>query len=305
MGVEIEKALNSKGRSYRTSLEHRIIYSDGSIGYISVSINVERDENGKITRYFGANQDITERKLAEDSIRTNEARLAEALEIARLGNWEYDPEKDIFTFNDNFYAVFRTNVEEVGSYQISSAEYAERFVHPDDAELVGIEIGKAMTTTELHFKQQLEHRIIFPDGSTGHIAVNINVERDENRKILRWYGANQDITERKNAEAIIAARAEQLTVLDRVMEVANSSLDMQYILQTATDEFRVLMNAYSAGVLLLDEKGEMLTLTTESYANVEYTEKLAGRAMPISSNPATNSSIKSGKTVLVADAQKN
>ncbi|MBN8580706.1 MAG: GAF domain-containing protein [Anaerolineae bacterium] len=304
VGVEIEKALNSKGRSYRTSLEHRIIYSDGSIGYISVSINVERDENGKITRYFGANQDITERKLAEDSIRTNEARLAEALEIARLGNWEYDPEKDIFTFNDNFYAVFRTNVEEVGSYQISSAEYAERFVHPDDAELVGIEIGKAMTTTELHFKQQLEHRIIFPDGSIGHIAVNINVERDENRKILRWYGANQDITERKNAEAIIAARAEQLTVLNRVMEVANSSLDRQYILQTATDEFRTLMNAYSAGVLLLDEKGEMLTLTTESYADANM-PKLVGRAMPISSNPATDSSIKSGKTVLVADAQKD
>jgi PAS domain S-box-containing protein len=304
VGAEIEKALNSKDRFYSVSLEHRIIFRDGTTGYISVSINVERDENGKITRYYGANQDITERKRAEEVIRTNEARLAEALEIARLGNWEYDPEKDIFTFNDNFYAVFRTNVEEVGSYQISSAEYAERFVHPDDAELVGIEIGKAMTTTELHFKQQLEHRIIFPDGSIGHIAVNINVERDENRKILRWYGANQDITERKNAEAIIAARAKQLTVLNRVMEVANSSLDRQYILQTATDEFRTLMNAYSAGVLLLDEKGEMLTLTTESYADANM-PKLAGRAMPISSNPATNSSIKSGKTVLVADAQKD
>ncbi len=302
VGVEIEKALTSKERFYSASLEHRIIFPDGTTGYISVNINVERDENGKILRYYGANQDVTERKQAEEVIRINEARLAEALEIARLGNWEYDPDKDIFTFNDNFYAVFRTNIEQVGSYQMSSAEYAERFVHPDDAELVGIEIGKAMTTTELHFKQQLEHRIIFPDGSIGHIAVNINVERDENRKILRWYGANQDITERKKAAELVAARAEQLTVLNRVMEVANSSLDMQYILQTATDEFRTLMNAYSAGVLLLDEKGEMLTLTTESYADSNM-PKLVGRAMPIASNPATDSSIKSGKTVLVADAQ--
>ena len=39
-------------------------YADGGIGYISVEVHVERDEKGKITRYYGANQDITERKKA-------------------------------------------------------------------------------------------------------------------------------------------------------------------------------------------------------------------------------------------------
>lgn len=431
VGVEIEKALNSKERQYNASLEHRIIFPNETTGYISVNINVERDENGKITRYYGANQDITARKMAEEALRTQEARLSEALDIARLGNWEYDAGKDTFTFNDHFYSVFRTNVEEVGSYQMSSAEYAERFVFPEDAPLVGVEIGKAMTTRELHFKQHIEHRIIFPDGSLGYISVNINVERDENGNILRWYGANQDITgrklaeeavrkaqeqyslavegsndglwdwnietnevyfsprwkamvgyeehelmngfadfeallhpedhdrvlgvvndyltgklddynvefrfhhkngsyrwilargkamrkpdgapyrmagshsditERKEAEELIAKRAEQLAVLNRVMEVANTSQDRLHILQTATDEFRILMQGFSAGVLLLDEKGDMLTLVTESYAEPSM-PKLAGRAMPISVNPATNSSIKSGKTVLVEDAQ--
>lgn len=261
VGVEIEKALTSKERLYRTSLEHRIIYSDGTVGYISVSINVERDEHGKITRYYGANQDITERKIAEENIRTNEARLAEALEIARLGNWEYDPEKDVFTFNDNFYAVFRTNVEEVGSYQMSSAEYAERFVHPDDAELVGIEIGKAMTTTELHFKQQLEHRIIFPDGSIGHIAVNINVERDENRKILRWYGANQDITERKQNEELIAQRANQLETVATVSTTASTVLNPDELLQTVVDLTKVRFGLYHVHIYLADESWNTLLLS--------------------------------------------
>lgn len=153
-------------------------------------------------------------------IQKNEARLAEALQIARLGNWEYDFEKDTFTFNDNFYAVFRTDVETVGSYQMSSAEYSERFVHPEDAPLVGTEIGKALATTERHFEAQVEHRIFFPDGSLGYIFVSINVERDESGKIVRWYGANQDITERKQAElAIRESESRYQQILDAITDM--------------------------------------------------------------------------------------
>ena len=36
-----------------------------------------------------------------EAVRQNEARLAEALRTARLANWEYDVEKDIFTSTTN------------------------------------------------------------------------------------------------------------------------------------------------------------------------------------------------------------
>ena len=286
------------------NVEFRFRHKNGSYRWILARGKAMRNSDGAPYRMAGSHTEITERKEAEELIRTNEARLAEALEIARLGNWEYDVENDIFTFNDRFYSVFRTNIQEVGSYQLSSAEYAQRFVHPEDLPIVGVEIEKALTSKDRFYAASLEHRIVFPDATTGYISVNINVERDENGKITRYYGANQDITERKQSEELIAKRAEQLSVLNRVMEVANTSQDKYYILQTATDEFRSLMQGFSAGVLLLDESGDMLTLVTESYADPSM-PKLAGRSMPISVNPATNSSIKSGKTVLVADAQND
>lgn len=213
VGKEIEKALNSTIRHYSAKLEHRVIFADGGVGHVSVEIHIDRDEDGKIIRYYGANQDITERKKAELAIQESEAKLSEALQIARLANWEYDFENDQFIFNDHFYSIFHTTAEKVGGYKLSSAQYAELFVHPDDAALVGAEIGKAIASTEQHFSTKLEHRVIYANGSVGYISVDVHVERDENGQILRWYGANQDITERKKAEEVIRLAQERAQVI--------------------------------------------------------------------------------------------
>lgn len=155
-----------------------------------------------------------------ETIRENEARLGEALRIARLGNWEYDFENDLFHFTDDFYAIFRTTAEKVGGYKISSADYAKHFVHPDDAPMVDTEIQKVINAKDRLFTTHLEHRMIFADGEVGYISVNINVERDENGKITRWYGANQDITERKLAET--ALRESEL----RYQQILDAITDM-------------------------------------------------------------------------------
>jgi PAS domain S-box-containing protein len=114
--------------------------------------------------------------------------------------WEYDVANDLFLFNDQFYAIFHTTVEQVGGYHLSSDQYAQTFVHPDDLAIVGTEIEKALRSTERHYSRQLEHRILYGDGGVGYISVSINIDRDEQGRILRYYGANQDISERKRVE---------------------------------------------------------------------------------------------------------
>ncbi|MBI5297403.1 MAG: GAF domain-containing protein [Chloroflexi bacterium] len=169
-------------------------------------------------------------------IQRSQALLSEALRAARLGNWEYDFEKDLFTFTDDFYSIFRTTVEKVGGYKISSADYSKNFVHPDDAALVGIEIQKVLESKERFFTTRLEHRIIFSDGEIGYIAVNINVERDENGKITRWYGANQDITERRALEEINRKRANQQEAINLITQKIQGTTSIESALQIAVRE---------------------------------------------------------------------
>ncbi|OGS14348.1 MAG: hypothetical protein A2285_06655 [Elusimicrobia bacterium RIFOXYA12_FULL_57_11] len=152
------------------------------------------------TLWYGIITDITERKLAEAELQANKARLASALEMAHLGHWEYDVASDLFTFNDYFYGIFRATAEQVGGYTMHSAEYARRFVHPEDMAMVREETQKAIETTDPDFNRQVEHRMLYADGTTGYLAVRFFVLKDSHGRTVKTYGVNQDITERKLAE---------------------------------------------------------------------------------------------------------
>jgi GAF domain-containing protein/HAMP domain-containing protein len=169
-------------------------------------------------------------------VQRSQALLSDALKAARLGNWEYDYKNDLFTFSDDFYAIFRTTAQEAGGYKMSSAEYSRRFVHPDDAALVGIEIQKVLNAKDRRFATHLEHRIVFPDGEIGYVAVNINVERDENGNITRWYGANQDITERRRLEEFARRRAAQQEALNRITQQIQNAASIEDALKVAARE---------------------------------------------------------------------
>jgi GAF domain-containing protein/HAMP domain-containing protein len=163
-------------------------------------------------------------------------QLSEALTIARLANWEYDVYQDLFTFNDHFYSIFHTTVEKAGGYKLSSADYARIFVHPEDAPLVGNEIQKILESKERYLNTELEHRILFSDGGTGYIAVRIKVERDENGKIVRWYGANQDVTERRRLEELMSQRARRQEAINLITQKIQAAPTIEEAMQVAARE---------------------------------------------------------------------
>ncbi len=179
--------------------ENPVLTRDGTRRYIAWHNTTMYDDKGTITGVLSAGEDITERRQAQLKQKKLESQLINAVDLAHLGPWEYDFQTDLFTFTDHFYKIFRTTVDLAGGYSMSSAEYAERFIHPADRHLIAEEIRRCVESSDLNFSRQFEHRIIYADGQAGYISVRYFAVKDDRGVTVRSYGVNQDITALKKA----------------------------------------------------------------------------------------------------------
>ncbi len=170
-------------------------------------------------------RDLTEKHKAEEELKWSEERLKMGMDMAKLVYWEYDIASDMFTFDDHFYSLYGTSVEEEGSNKMSSQEYSTRFVPEEERELVGEEVAKAIETEDPDFTSTLEHSIIRADGKRRNIIVRIAVRLDENGQKIGTRGVNQDITELKMAEDALKESDRRLADIIEFLPDATFAID--------------------------------------------------------------------------------
>jgi len=191
-------------------------------------------------------KELAVRNQSEKELKELKIQLSNAMDMAHLAHWEYDVVNDIFIFNDHFYKIFGTTAEQVGGYSMSSAEYAMRFVHPDDMHMVEEETRKAIETDSPNFNRQLEHRILYADGQIGHISVRFFIVKDPQGRTVKTYGVNQDITERKRAENDLRA---------------------------SEDKFRSLVEQAAEMLFLHDIEGNLVDINLAAVENTGYSKQ--------------------------------
>jgi diguanylate cyclase (GGDEF)-like protein/PAS domain S-box-containing protein len=239
------------------------------------------------------------RSQLEEALRASEGQLANAISMAHLGPWEYDVVADRFRFNDLFYLLLRTTAAREGGYTMSSADYVKRFVHPDDSATVRREIGQPRETTDSHYEIQTEHRVIFGDGTSGHIAVRIFAVKDKNNRSIKIHGVNQDITEHKQAEESLRLKLAQQSAITRFSAYAMTHRDVHGVMQQAVDLCALTLNIEYCLILeyTADNSEEMLLR-----AGVGWRAGLAGKAMVATGgNSHAGYTLRAGEPVLIED----
>lgn len=212
---EIKLNLETALKSGISHFETRNSRKDGT--FLDVEVNLTKIEiDGKL--YFASfGRDITPRKEAERKLKENEKQLSSAAHIARLAYWEYDVPNRMFTFNDQFYEIFKVKVEDIGTYQITAMRYEDLFIYPDDKEMVRNETVKAVKSSDPNYNYRFEYRILFPQGMIGHVAVHYFITKDASGKTIKVFGTIQDISDQKNAAAALL-EMEQKMAYQKVQE---------------------------------------------------------------------------------------
>jgi PAS domain S-box-containing protein len=198
---------------------------------------------------------IQRRKEAELALRQSEARLATAMDIAGLVNWEFDVATGMFMFDDRFYTLYATTADREGGNLMSAETYMQEFVYPDDRPLVQSEIRKLLATADPSYTGRMEHRITPRDGSVRTIIARYAPVMGPDGRVIRTHGANQDITDLKLMESEIRSLNSVLEqrVKDRTEALlkANQALEVE-VAQRLTAE-KKLQASYDEKVMLLKE----------------------------------------------------
>ncbi|WP_114945529.1 PAS domain-containing protein [Microvirga calopogonii] len=175
---------------------------------------------------------------AEASLRTSNFKLRIALDIGRLGAWE----RDLRTDEVIGTAVFK---EYLGLRQDATLTYAElqAIFHPADLTRINQAIAYALRTkTDFN----IEHRILKPDGSIGHVHVRGGIIYEENEPV-RFAGVMQDIRERqKIREEMDQAQRRQEFLLKLNDQLSN--IDDPYgVMEIATRNVSNFLKVDTAG----------------------------------------------------------
>ncbi|MGL6073244.1 MAG: PAS domain-containing protein [Fimbriiglobus sp.] len=188
--------------------EVRIIRPDGQNRILAVQGKMVYGEHDEPLSFVGTNQDITDRKEIEESLRLTKNRLLEAQNLSLVGAWEWNPDTDIVWMSDQFYK----NVGLPIGTDVSGSEIRKR-VPKEDQGIFDIKFREA---EESRNPVDWEYRMLrFDTNEERCFRIRVVSHSPNNARII-FLCTSQDITDSKREEAERLRFQEQITQMQRL-----------------------------------------------------------------------------------------
>lgn len=206
----------------------------------------------------------SERKVADDILRSNESSLAAAQRIAHLGNWELDLVSNVLTWSPEIYRIFEIDPREFGaSYDAFLAA-----IHPDDRAMVNQAYTDSVAS---RIPYDIVHRLLMKDGRIKYVNEKCETRYGVDGKPLRSLGTVHDITERQRAEEQVRALNQELEqrVKDRTVQLETANKELEAFAYSVSHDLRAPLRAIDGfSHILLEDYSDKLDADGRHYLDV-------------------------------------
>jgi two-component system NtrC family sensor kinase len=185
-----------EGKDFKYDLEADL--PGGRHVFYSATMQPIKNAHGQVVKLFGTVQDITERKLAEETLQQSQERYQNLVENINDVIFEVGTEGNI--------TYISPAIERIGKYKADEliGQNFSRFVHPDDMPGLISSFNRVLAGILKPF----EFRVLDKDGSIRYARTNSR-QRMQHGQVIGITGVLSDITEQKKM-------LDSLTITDRL-----------------------------------------------------------------------------------------
>ncbi|MGD9612000.1 MAG: PAS domain-containing protein [Kiritimatiellia bacterium] len=177
-------------------VEYRIVRPDGSVRWLASRGRMYR-EPGRPTYVMGVTMDVTEMKVAQDSVKQSEFRLATAIDVAGLGFYEVAHGENVTFLDSRAKALVGLSGDR--ALGIAALRFWMEHLAPEDRPRI-LDLHRKLNGGELD-RITVEFRYLHPQrGPIWLQLLSHVVERDAAGHALWTIGVFRDITPQKSAE---------------------------------------------------------------------------------------------------------
>jgi formate hydrogenlyase transcriptional activator len=237
--ADFQRVIDGASRG-ATDFEHtyRLLLRDGRVMHVHAIAHATRDESSRL-EYVGAAQDVTRHRLAEDqrkeaaeALQASERDLRSIIRTIPTMVWSAAPDGSVDFFNPRWLDYTGLSPDQSRDWRWTAA------IHPDDLSRLTDSWQSILVRGE---SGETEARLRRFDGAYRWFMFRANPVRDESGNIVKWYGINFDIEDRKRAEEALRTSESYLAEAQRLSQTGSWAWSPDHGIRYWSEEcYRVL-----------------------------------------------------------------
>ena len=248
------------------------------------------DDKGRPYKYVSARTDVTD-------LRRSQERMDRSQEFANIGTWDWNILTGELYWSDRIWPLFGYKKENTDTTYDNFLEA----VHPDDRQQV---IDAVNDCVEQGTHYNIEHRVVWPDGSEHWMQESGDVVRSKEGKALHMLGVVQDITARKRAEFELQENERKQHGNNNILQMIAKQEPLSEILEALVLHAEVLLKGSISSILLLDHTGKRLKSGVAPGLPVFYNNAINGLEIGMGVGSCGEAAF-SGKRVIAEDVMSH